>query len=511
MTKYKRMITAILTSGVALVFSCLISLLLTPYITSAVGLAAYGFVSLANNFYGYATILSDSLNSFASRYIVLEHHRDNKEQANIYFSSTVYGNIFISIIVSVIGLLIICFCDKLLQIPEGLVFDVRLLLLCTLIAYIISIISSAYSSGPLIAQKLDVIGIFKTLSYVVEGVTLILYFYFLKPSIWYVGFASLLSAIVLGVANFYVTRKYVGYLRVKWVYYRAKAVVTLIKDGIWTSLNSFGVMLNSGLDILVCNLWLDSDAMGQVAITKTIYGMFGSIFVIISSSFQPMLLKSYADNDMDEFKKELSLSMKVSGLFANVVFAGFFAFGMLFYSLWIPEQDIGTIFWLTVINNMVVIPSGPMQPLYYIYVLTLKKQVPTLITIFSGLVNVVSMYLLIRYTNLGVYAIVWTTVVIMSVINFGTNPLYMAKVLKFKWWHFYPNIIRNVIYCVCLCCVFFGIAKLVNPTGWVGLIGCALLSVVVGFVLHITITFNKVEKEKFFELISQKFNRKMST
>ena len=47
---------------------------------------------------------------------------------------------------------------------------------------------------------------------------------------------------------------------------------------------------------------------------------------------------------------------------------------MAFYKLWIPNENISLIYLLTIIGNMTTIPGGPMQPLYYIYILTLKKR-----------------------------------------------------------------------------------------------------------------------------------------
>ena len=507
MGKYKRMMQAVFTSGFAFVISCLINLILTPYVTEVVGIVAYGFVSLSKNFYSYAMILSEALNSFSSRYVVLSHHEGDDDTANIYFASTFYGNVFISIIVSVVGLLLVCFCDKFLKIPLELLDDVRWLFVMTIGAYVVTILGSVFMSSSLIVQKLNVVGIFKTISYIAEAVTLIICYRYFYPNIWYVGLSSLFAAIVIGVSNYYLSRKYTPYLAVKRKYYRKHAVVTLVKDGVWTSLTSLGTMLNSGLDLLMCNLMLLPENMGQIAVAKTLYGMFANVFVIISTAFQPMLLKSYAEKNEDAFKQELNLAMKLSGLFSNLLFAGFFAFGLVFYKLWIPKQDVQLIYWLTVVNNLVVIPSGPMYPLYYIYILTLKKKLPTIITILSGFCNVIGMYFLIKYTSLGVYAVVWTTVVVMMFVNFVSNPLYMAHILGYKWWYFYPNILRNVISCGILCVVFYGIAFLIKPQTWLWLIFAGLLSVMAGMILHVVITCSKHEKQMINTLVKSKLLR----
>ena len=46
------------------------------------------------------------------------------------------------------------------------------------------------------------------------------------------------------------------------------AVKRLVVDGVWTSVNSLGELLNSGLDLLICNLMLYPAAMGAIGSGK---------------------------------------------------------------------------------------------------------------------------------------------------------------------------------------------------------------------------------------------------
>ena len=74
----------IIITGIAFIVNYGINLVLTPYITDNVGTEAYGFVSLAKQFAQYATIVTTALNSFASRYVTIAYHKDNKKEANVY-------------------------------------------------------------------------------------------------------------------------------------------------------------------------------------------------------------------------------------------------------------------------------------------------------------------------------------------------------------------------------------------------------------------------------------------
>lgn len=502
--KYKKLILTMLTSGLAIVVNVLIQFILTPYITKTVGVESYGFVSLAKEFMEYAAIVTAALNSFAARYIVIEYHNENYDKANQYFSSVFYGNIMLGSVIAIVSGFIIIFLDKILHIPVGIVNDVKWLFTFAALTSFLTAIFSVFSAAGYIKNKLDLVGLFKSLALCVEAIILILMYHFLEAKIFYIGVGFIAMSLIIGVSNWWISEKYTKELTVKLKFFDWTSVKNLLSAGIWTTLNSLGGILNSGLDLLVCDLMLSATQMGQLALAKVFSTIFASLFAVVGQAFHPIFLKSYAKNDKRELLKDLFLSMKVSGMFSNIVFAGFFAFGLAYYKLWIPNEDIQLIYVITLINNMIVIPGGPMQPLYYIYVLTVKKKFPTLMTIFGGVFNVISMYFLIKYTNLGLYAVVGTTVFVMFVINFITNPLYMAHSLNLPLTTFYPNIIRNLLSCGTLMLVFKAIAMLRKPDDWLTLIATAAVCAVIGIFLHILIVGNKEEKQKIFGYLKRK-------
>ena len=502
--KYLRLMQTVLASGGALVINTFITLLLVPVISRTLGNDAYGFVTLGKSIAQYATMITAALNSFAARYIVVSYHREDYSEANTYFSSTVYGDLILGTGLFAVALVGICFLEKLLVIPADLVTDVKLLFLFVFLNFWLVTVTTAFSASAHIKNRLHIVGVFKALAYVCEAAILIICFRFFPPHVFYVGLGLAAASLILAVTNVGICRRYTPELKVEKRWFSWGAIRKLVVDGVWTSLNSLGDTLNSGLDLLVCNLMLTPTAMGQLAISKTFYSMFSSVFLLVGQAFEPMYLKSYAEDDTRTLMKDFRVAMKLSGMLSNIVFAGFVALGMAFYKLWIPGEDIAVIYTLTVINNMVTIPGGPMQPLYYIYTLTLKKKVPTFITIGGGLLNVVGMYLLIRYTGLGVYAVVWTTVIIMMLINFITNPLYMAYVLDQPWWTFYPAILRNLVSCGVLVVVFKAQSRLYTPTSWLTLILSAVVLAVVGGVLHMLIVCSRED----WKLLREKVRRK---
>ena len=311
------------------------------------------------------------------------------------------------------------------------------------------------------------------------------------------------QALVLAVGALVIWRRYCHDLRIRRASFSMGRIRQLVGNGVWTSMTSLGGVLNDGLDLWICNLMLTPLGMGQLAIAKTFHSFFGGVFSIISQAFEPMLLKSYAANDQKTMLGQLKLGMKVSGMLSNILFAGFIALGVSFYRLWIPKEDILLLYGLTIISNLATVPSGPMYPLYYIYVLTTKNRFPTIMTILGGVLNVAAMYILLKTTALGNYAILWTSVAVSAVIAFISNPLYMAHVLHLPWHTFYPGIAQNLVSCGLMTAAFKGLSLLYQPASWITLILSAIALFALGVAMHLLIVCSRDDRRRIRAMLSR--------
>ena len=136
-------------------------------------------------------------------------------------------------------------------------------------------------------------------------------FAFFTPEVWQVGVAICIAQLVIFGGNYYIYKKYTPELKIRRKSVSFNAIKKLVVNGIWNSINSLGNTLNSGLDLIVTNLWLSDLAMGQIAITKTISSIFMSFNQLLAQPFQPLLLKSYSDGNKSKLVSELKLSMKL--------------------------------------------------------------------------------------------------------------------------------------------------------------------------------------------------------
>lgn len=487
MNNKRKIFNTVFFSVIAMSVNYLINFFLTPFITENVGAEAYGFVSLSKNIISYAGIITIALNSYATRYIAVCYHRGEKQKSENYFNSVFYANIFLSCILFLIFFIGSINISHLLNVSNELVEQVKLLFVLSGVTFCITTSFSVFSSSAYIKNQLDKVNIFKGLSYIAEAFILILLFSLSNKYVWYVSLGTIVSSLILGISNLVIFKKCTPEINISAKNISISSIKELVGNGIWNSLNSLGNMLNSGLDLLITNLMLTSLEMGQLAIAKTISSMFYGLFQLIAQPFQPIFLKDYSEKNNEKLIKDLKISMICSGLFSNLAFAGFVGLGIEYYQLWIPSQDINLIWILTIITIFGSIIEGAVYPLYYIYTLTIKNKIPCIVTIIGGIANVIGMYLLIKYTNLGIYAVVITTAVIMTIINFIFNPLYMTKCLNVSKKTFYPYLFKHSLSCSIMIIVFYLIGKMNFRISWIYFVFKIILCIITGIIIHSSI------------------------
>lgn len=501
------LILNIIWSVIAVLVNYLITFFTTSYITSTAGAEAYGFVTLANTFTSYIDIITIALNAFAGRYISIAYHKGDYEEANKYFNSTIIADAILSLVIMLLGCMMILKLDILLNVSNNLTLDVKILFFLVLIRYLVSLIGTAFNVSTFITNRISLSEKQKSISYIIQGVIVLALFTLFPIHIWYVGVASAISIIYVNIMNIRYTHLLTKELTLNIKYFDIQVIKKLVSSGIWNSINNLGNVLNSGLDLLVSNLMLTSQIMGEISIGKTLGTMINALLESFVNSFRPKILKYYAEEKNELLIEELKRAMKVTGTISNIVFAVFLTCGYTFMQLWILKGNINFIFNIAVIVLMSDIMIGVVKPLYYVFTLTNKLKLPCLITIVSGFLNVVFMYLLIKYTDLGAYAVVFTTLV-LNFVHFFDTPIYSAYCLKEKLSVFYPTIIRHFISCfLMVISMTFVISFIPDYRTWMCLIIRCIICGSVGVIVSIITVCSKEELKQVLGFVKRLKNK----
>lgn len=432
---------------ISVLITSVISFTLTPYVTKHIGIEATGFITLANTVVGYIDIIVIALNAFAIRNIAIAYHNKNYEEVNQYYSSVLISNVVLITIVNFICFYLVMKLDRVLNISNSLVNDVKILFFIILINYSINVFGNIFTISAFVKNNTSITYRNKGIGSLLYMISLVMLIYFSTIHVYYIAVANMIAALTNLILNYYSTKKLMPNLKINIHKFSIEKIKTLISSGIWNSINNIGVLLNSGLDLLVTNKMLSVIIMGQISVSKQLSSIMTTVTGIIVNSFQPKQLEKYAKGDIKGLVIYLKSSIKLSSVLTITIFSCFFVLGRDFLNLWIPNQNIEYIYNLCVIVIFGDIVVAAVRPLYYVFTLTDNLKITCFFTIVSGILNFISMILLIVLTDFGGYAVVGTTCILNFITNLIITPYLASHFLKLKNNTFYPILIKHVLIC----------------------------------------------------------------
>lgn len=499
----------IIFSSISFVLNILISFFVTPYITANLGAEAYGFVKLALDFTNYASLISLALNSMASRFIMLNRENGQIEEAKSYYTSVTIVNIVLSLVMLVPSTIIILMLDNLLEIPALLVFEVKLTFVWTFLNFLLCLACTTFGNAFYLTNRLDISQRLNAIASIIRIVSILALFFFDEPRISYVAVGSLISSLFFIPCNVYYHKRLAPDLKFETRLYNKGKVWELFVSGIWNSISKLSQILTSGLDLLVTNTMLGALNMGYLSVAKTVPNMIISYNAVIANAFGPNMMQLYAQKDMVRLKEAIKTSMKCMCIFVTIPNAILITMGSEFYSLWVPEQPasfINILSVLTVINTCIL---GPTQPLYQVFMMTNRIKESSLVSIIHGFCSIIVTMIILRITDLGVFAVVGVSMIGSVIVALGYHIPFSAKYMGMPWYTFYSAILKGVISLVIQCGVGLAINSLVPlESSWLFWFCGACMSALIGLVLNVLLIFTQTERKQFWGYVINKISYK---
>lgn len=486
-----------------------VSFVLTPYIIRTLGAEAYGFVPLANNFIGYTNIITVALNSMASRFISIEINRGDVKKANIYFSSILIANIILALILLVPAVLLVLFVNGFLNVPAGLLTDVQWTFSFSFISLFIGLILSVFGCVFYVRNRLDLSAKRNIEGNVIRAVVLIALFTIFQPKIYYVTATMLIVNVYICVTNVHYTHKLMPEVKLNRRNFSWPAVRELLSSGVWNSVNELSVVLLTTLDLLLMNMFVGAQAGGEYSLVKTLPTFIQQIVGVMVSVFIPQFTIYYAKKQHDKLMKSIMFSVEVMGAVLTIPIGYLIIFGGDFYRVWVPGQDANLLQALSVLTLVPMVVTGSINTIFNVYTVTNKLKVPALVWVVLGVINVLLVIGLLKFTPLGIWTIPIVSLVMGLARNLTFTPIYAAHCLDVPWYTFYKSIARGCL-CVCSVMIISVAYRLVHvPTGWIGLIVAAAICGSLALCVNVFIAFDKADRDRFFALVRGKVGSKL--
>ncbi len=486
----------------------IISFYFTPYIINTIGADAYGFYPLANNFVSYAQLLVIALNSMAARFITIKMVENDTNGMNRYFSSVFFSNVILAGILIVPLSIIALRVDKFLNVPPDLVKDVTMLFIFTFGTLLMSILTSVFEVSTFCKNRIDIRS-YKDMVYNVLRVLLFISFFSLfPPSITYIGIISFILGFLSFIFSIWITKKIMPEAKVSLKLFDKVAVRELLSSGIWNSFNQLSVILLSGLDLLIANIFLGATLSGAYSIAQTMPTFIKTFTGILIGAFIPTITYKYAQNDKQGLLMEVKKSNRITAVIMGVIVAGFVGLGDIFYSLWVPTQDSSMLQMLSFLIMVPTIFSMGINTLYSVNTVYNKVKIPSIVLFVSAIINVIMVIILLKTTNLGVFAIPLSSAILNIARIVFFTPIYTCSIMGIKWYTFYIDVIKSslgIISTIIICIIIKSIFKI---DSWMQLVLTAIICGTIGLIINSIFVLNKSDLRNILEIIKSKLKRK---
>ncbi len=488
--------------------SVVINFFLSPYITETLGVEANGFVTLANQVVGYVSLVTVALNSMASRFVSVHLMNKEEEKAKGYFSSVTIANIIIGIALFIP--LIICSLniEKIFNVPQELVNDTILLFILVSINFVVGIITNIFSVSTFVVNKLYLSTCRNIEANFLRCGVLVLMYSLLPPKMYYVTLSVMLNTVYNVVWNIYYKQKYTPQLKVTKKDFKLSYCIELIKSGAWNLLSSLNSVLNTGLDLLLCNLFIDPVSMGVLSVSKTFPTAISTMINSVSGSFGPEMTAKYAEGDYEGFTTTVLKSIKLIGLVVNIPIVVLVAMGKQFYKVWQPTLDENELFFLSFLAIAGVVVSGSTACVFGIFTIVNKLKFHSVTSLVFGVLNAIIVIVALSVsTENGVYLIAGTSTVLTIIRNYLLTFPYAAKCLKQKWYVFHKASFVSVIAAATSTVASYLVVRNIDMNNWFAVIIGAGVTAIITVLVSALILFTNEEKRQYISIILKKIKK----
>ena len=187
MKKNKQLTINMIANFINFGISLCISFFLSPYIVRTIGVEANGFITLANNFVSYTSLITIALNSMTGRFVTISLTENKTEDANKYFTSALFANISIAVVLGVIGTFIVVFLKSIINVPDNLLVDIQILFALLFINCLVGVVGSVFGVAAFARNKLYLEYLRTAMGTVARALVILGGFVLFQPHVWYVG------------------------------------------------------------------------------------------------------------------------------------------------------------------------------------------------------------------------------------------------------------------------------------------------------------------------------------
>lgn len=332
----------------------LISLYTSRVVLSTLGVEDYGVYNVVGGFVAMFAVISGALSSAISRFLTFELGRGDKDKLNRIFSTSVNIQILIGLIIFILGETVgLWFLNTQLNIPQERMVASNWVLQCSLLSFIINLISVPYNAVIIAHERM------KAFAYVsiLEAILKLLIVYLLLISdfdklILYAILNVVVALVIRFVYGFFCTKNF-SECKYRFVY--DKSLLKEMTDFAgWNFLINGAYILNTqGVNLLV-NVFFGVTANASRGLATQVDAAIMQFVNNFTTAINPQIIKSYASGEKEAMFKLICRGAKFSYFMLLLFAIPFICEANTILTLWLGEvpEHTATFLRLTVLASM---------------------------------------------------------------------------------------------------------------------------------------------------------------
>lgn len=332
-----------------------ISLFTSRVVLSTLGVSDYGIYNVVGGVVAMFGLLSGSITNSITRFLTFELGKEDYEQICKVFSTSLNVMFILSAVIFVVGEIVgIWFLNYKMNIPEGRMDAANWVFQCSLLTFIISLISIPYNSTLVAHEKMSAFAYISIFEVVMK--LLIVYTLYISPFDklkTYVVLLLLLSVVIRFIYGYY-CKKHFQEASYHFVYDKALLKQMTSFAG-WNFFGQGAYMLNNQGVNIVINLFFGvtvNAARGIATQVNSAVFQFVSNFMM---ALNPQITKSYAAGKLEEMHKLVFRGSKFSYFLMLFFLIPICLEARMILHLWlnvVPEYAVEFVRWTLVIATL---------------------------------------------------------------------------------------------------------------------------------------------------------------
>ena len=332
-----------------------ISLFTSRIVLSTLGVSDYGIYNVVGGVVAMFGLLSGSITNSITRFLTFELGKNDYSQLQKVFSTSLNVMMVLSFVIVVIGEIVgIWFLNYKMNIPEGRMDAANWAFQCSLMTFVMNLISIPYNSTIVAHEKMSAFAYISIFEVIMK--LLIVYSLYISPFDKlksYVVLLLILSFVIRFIYGFYCKRHFK-----EATYHFVYDKVLLKNMTSFAGWNFFGqgayMMNNQGVNIVI-NLFFGVTVNAARGIATQVNNAVNQFVTNFMMALNPQITKSYASGEFEEMHKLVYRGSKFSYFLMLFFLIPICLETEMILHLWlnvIPDYSVAFVRWTLIITTM---------------------------------------------------------------------------------------------------------------------------------------------------------------